>query len=72
MKNLINTALFFIPHFVTEDVAVIRNSDGTFETVCTVEALENDDYYDDVIRVKAFTWFGWNIWLGDKNGASHD
>lgn len=70
MNELKAIILFFIPRFVTEDVAIIRTSDYTFDVVCTVDALEDDDYYNDVIHVKAFTWFGVNVWLGDKNGNS--
>lgn len=70
MNNIKEDILFFIPRFVTEDVAVIRNADGTFEVVCTVDALDDDDYYNDVIRIRAFTWFWFSVWIGDEKGNS--
>lgn len=67
LRDLWETILFFIPHFVTEDVAVLRRADGDLDIVCSMDALDPDDVFDGVARVKCFTWFGmgWTYRLTD-------
>lgn len=46
----------FIPHFVTEDVAMRKNFDGTYDPVVAMAHLVPGERYDAVSSVTSFTW----------------
>lgn len=50
---------FLIPHWVTEDVALVYQGDE-FEILCCVDDLTDDDVYDGLATSKAIAW----LWFG--------
>lgn len=58
MKFLLAILDFIIPRFVTEDVALLKHPDGSYETICSVSALFDDEKPDGVISVTCFSWLG--------------
>ena len=69
MSILIEIILFFIPRFITEDVAVELRPDGDYDIVCAMCDIdfENGEYYDGVITLDSFTFLGW-AWPVDASG----
>lgn len=59
LNDLYEVIMFLIPHFVTEDVAVVWGMDGELTVVCSMDAVEPDETFDGVARVQCFTLFGW-------------
>ena len=61
MSTLIQILLFFIPRFITEDVAVALRPDGDYDLVCAMEDVdfEAGECYDGVITMNSFTFLGW-------------
>ena len=57
-KSLWEVIVFFIPHFIEEDMAGIRGEDGYFHPVGPLDALDEEDYYNDVVKLKGITWLG--------------
>lgn len=49
---------FFIPHFLTEDVALIEVEPGIVETAFPASMIQADDDIAGVICVTSFVWLG--------------
>lgn len=64
-----DVVLFFIPHFVTEDVAVIRRRDGELDPVCSLDAIEDDDIFDGIASVTCLAWFGYGFSLSPSKDS---
>lgn len=66
MSILIEIILFFIPRFITEDVAVALRPDGDYDLVCAMEDInfESGERYDGVITLNSFTFLGWAFPVG--------
>ena len=61
MSILIEIILFFIPRFITEDVAVALRPDGDYDLVCAMCDIdfEGGEKYDGVVTLDLFTFLGW-------------
>lgn len=61
VSTLIQILLFFIPRFITEDVAVALRPDGDYDLVCAMEDIDYEagECYDGVITMNSFTFLGW-------------
>lgn len=61
MSILIEIILFFIPRFITEDVAVALRPDGDYDLVCSLRDIdfEGGEKYDGVVTLNSFTFLGW-------------
>lgn len=60
MKFIKEIILFFIPRFVTDNVALARDHDGNLQVYCLTEQVEPEDklYIETYGVCKTFTWFG--------------
>lgn len=56
-----------VPRFITEDVALELQADGSYVTVMPLDIVEPGAHFDAVCRVCAFTWFG-IAWFGWQTG----
>lgn len=61
VSTLIQILLFFIPRFITEDVAVALRPDGDYDLVCAMEDIDYEagEHYDGVVTIESFTFLGW-------------
>lgn len=61
MSTLIQILLFFIPRFITDDVAVALRPDGDYDLVCAMEDIDYEagERYDGVVTLDSFTFLGW-------------
>ena len=69
MSVLIEIILFFIPRFITEDVAVALRPDGDYDLVCAMRDIdfEGGEQYDGVVTLNSFTflWWAWPVGLSE-------
>ncbi|MFA5387904.1 MAG: hypothetical protein WC322_06005 [Candidatus Paceibacterota bacterium] len=56
LRLLWDLFLFFVPRFITEEVAVSRCPDGTYELECAMHALEDGERYDGVVDLDVFVF----------------
>lgn len=59
--------LFFLPHVVTEDVAVQRRPDGDYDMVCAMSALFEDEELDGVVTVTSLAFMFWSFPLSSPD-----
>ena len=57
----------FVPRFVTEDVVLDQQEDGSFVTVGPLACVEPGETFAAICTVCAFTWFG-VAWFGWETG----
>jgi hypothetical protein len=51
--------MFFIPHFLTEDVGYYIRPDGKLELIAPIDHLPEDIDYDGVVSCKSLVWLFW-------------
>jgi hypothetical protein len=65
MSILIEIILFFIPRFITEDVAVALRPDGDYDLVCAMCDIKEGERLDGVVTIDSFTFLGWALCISD-------
>lgn len=58
-----STILFFIPHFITEDVAVQLTADG-YLPVISMDAVEGGEVFDGVVTMRSIAFLFWAFPFG--------
>jgi len=51
--------LFFVPRFVTEDVALEIDGDDEYSVVCPMALIEDGERYDAVVTATSFIFMFW-------------
>lgn len=59
--SLMDAAIFFIPRFVTEYVAVAEREDGSLFTLCPLDQIQDGDEIVGKIKVKSIAWLGMGL-----------
>lgn len=62
IKNIclsaIDAAMFFIPRFITEYVAVAEREEGSLFILCPLNQVQDGDEIVGKIKVKSIAWIG--------------
>lgn len=57
MKTILDFLDWFVPRFFTEDVA-LKDEGDYYEIVCSMKDIEPGEWYDGVVALNAFNFFG--------------